>query len=115
MSIFAGPHHHHGGHRGPGYLPPPPERYYGGCYYKSDEIRLAADIVSLVRAGLSIFNPRPVIVTTTVQSVIQQPVVVKQPRTVWVKVIGIDGRVYYYQKTINEQYYPPPQQRIIYY
>lgn len=117
VTTFAGPsHHHHGGYRGPGCPPPPPPgRYYGGCYYRNDGVRLAADIVSLVGAGLSILNPRPVIVTTPAQSVIQQPVVIEQPRTVWVKVIGTDGRVYYYQKTVNEQYFPPPQQRVIYY
>ena len=116
-TAFAGPNHHHGGHRGPGCPPPPPRycgRYYGGYYYRNDGVRLAADIVGLVGAGLSILNPRPVIVTTPVQTVVQQPIIVEQPKTTWIKVIGPDGREYY-QKVVQRPYYSQPPPRIIYY
>lgn len=52
MMLYAGPHHHHHGHHG---SPPPPCRVNSG-------VRLAADIVGLVGAGLSVLRP-PVVYT----------------------------------------------------
>ena len=53
MMLYAGPpHHHHHGH----HVPPPPS------YRVNNGVRLAADIVGLVGAGLSVLRP-PVVYT----------------------------------------------------
>ena len=117
-SVLAHPPHR--GHcPGRGYGPPPryyyrPGPYYRGGYYRNDGVKLAADIVGLVGAGLYILNPpRPVVITPPTQTVIQQPVIVEPQQPTYIKVIGSDGRVYY-QRVTPEQVVSPPVKVINY-
>ncbi len=118
IAVLAGPpphHHHHGGPGwGRGYGPPP--RYWGYGYgYRNDGVRLAADIVGLVGAGLYVLNPpRPVVVAPqpVVQQVVEQPVVIEKE----IKYLPIrmpDGRIFY-QKVEEEKYVPRSTIRYVY-
>ena len=120
ISIFAGQPPHRGHCPGRGYGPPHryyyrPRPYYRcGYYYRNDGVRLAADIVGLVGAGLYILNPsRPVVITPPTQTVIQQPVIVEPQQPTYIKVIGSDGKVYY-QRVTPEQVVSPPVRVINY-
>ena len=78
--VFAGPHGGRGGRGcGPRHgCPPPPRYYYGGC--GNSGVRLAADIVGLVGAGLNILAPRTVVVNSPAPAyVAPTPVVYPTP------------------------------------
>lgn len=76
--VFAGPHGGRGCGPRHGCPPPPPRYYYGGC--GNSGVRLAADIVGLVGAGLNILAPRTVVVNSPTPAYIAPaPVVYPTP------------------------------------